>query len=226
CGHFSDALQAACRGGHNTTVRILLKPGANLNARNGHFGGALLAASHGGHDATVRILLEAARAGIGAPGDLLSIALQTAILRGHTKVMATLLREGARLDIDAQIQDRGNALYAASEEGQIATVHFLLEKGADVNAEGGHFGNALQVASCKGHETIVQMLLERGAVINASWGHHRNSLHAALIEDHDIIFWMLVDRRIKERSRKRKAEKALHGDTQRRRLSSPDQGPE
>ena len=39
----------------------------------------------------------------------------------------------------------------------------LLEKGADVNAQGGRFGNALQAASAGGHDKVVQMLLENGA---------------------------------------------------------------
>ena len=38
----------------------------------------------------------------------------------------------------------------------------LLENGAEVKAEGGHFGNALQAASFRGNETIVKLLLENG----------------------------------------------------------------
>jgi hypothetical protein len=39
----------------------------------------------------------------------------------------------------------------------------LLDKGADVNAQGGFYGNALQAASGGGHEKIVQMLAENRA---------------------------------------------------------------
>jgi ankyrin repeat protein len=42
----------------------------------------------------------------------------------------------------------------------------LLDRGADVNAEGGQYGSALQAASYKGHDKIVQMLLDRGADIH------------------------------------------------------------
>ena len=38
----------------------------------------------------------------------------------------------------------------------------LLDRGADVNAQGGHYGNALQAASIGGHEKVVQMLLMPG----------------------------------------------------------------
>ena len=39
----------------------------------------------------------------------------------------------------------------------------LLEKGADVNAQGGDYDNALQAASAEGHDQVVQRLLEKGA---------------------------------------------------------------
>jgi len=34
----------------------------------------------------------------------------------------------------------------------------LLEKGADVNAQGGRYGNILQAASAQGHEAVVKLL--------------------------------------------------------------------
>jgi ankyrin repeat protein len=38
----------------------------------------------------------------------------------------------------------------------------LLDKGADVNAQGGEYGNVLQAAANQGHYNIVQMLLDPG----------------------------------------------------------------
>ncbi len=52
----------------------------------------------------------------------------------------------------------------------------LLERGADVNAQGGVYGNALQAASHGGHGEIVRQLLERGADVNAQGGHYGNAL--------------------------------------------------
>jgi ankyrin repeat protein len=42
-------------------------------------------------------------------------------------------------------------------------VRLLLDKGAEVNAQGGRYGNALQAASDGGHEEVVKMLVAWGA---------------------------------------------------------------
>ena len=47
----------------------------------------------------------------------------------------------------------------------------LLEKGADVNAQGGEYENALQAASSRGHGAIVKVLLEKKEDVNAEEGY-------------------------------------------------------
>jgi len=44
-------------------------------------------------------------------------------------------------------------------------VELLLEKGANIKAQGGHNGNTLQAASAEGYNEIFQMLLDRGASV-------------------------------------------------------------
>jgi ankyrin repeat protein len=46
-------------------------------------------------------------------------------------------------------------------------VRLLLDKGANVNAQGGDFGNALQAASSNGYKAVVGRLLDKGANVNA-----------------------------------------------------------
>ena len=45
-------------------------------------------------------------------------------------------------------------------------VQILLNKKADVNAQGGEYGNALQAASLNGNDKMVQLLLSHGAVLD------------------------------------------------------------
>jgi ankyrin repeat protein len=63
-------------------------------------------------------------------------------------------------------------------------VQLLLDKGADVNAQGGKYGNALQAASSRGNLEVVQLLLDKGANVNAQGGYYGNALLAASHEGH------------------------------------------
>jgi Ankyrin repeats (3 copies) len=82
----------------------------------------------------------------------------------HTKVThACGYRDVHQLVLRFFRPEYGNALHAASSNGHRQVVEMLLAKGADVNAQGGHFGNALHAASSNGHHQVVEMLLAKGA---------------------------------------------------------------
>jgi ankyrin repeat protein len=57
--------------------------------------------------------------------------------------------------------------------GHREIIQLLLDKGADVNAQGGEYGNALQAASWGGHQEAVRLLLDNGADVNAQGGKSR-----------------------------------------------------
>lgn len=64
----------------------------------------------------------------------------------------------------------------------------MLEKGAEINAQGGEYGNALYAASSRGHIEIVQRLLEKGAEVNAQGRYYGNALQAASSKGHvDVV---------------------------------------
>ena len=70
--------------------------------------------------------------------------------------------------------------------GNDTVVQILLDRGADINAQGGQYGNALQAASECGHDMVVQMLLDRGADVTAhQGGGYRNALLAAPAAGHE-----------------------------------------
>ncbi|KIJ95349.1 hypothetical protein K443DRAFT_77118, partial [Laccaria amethystina LaAM-08-1] len=71
-------------------------------------------------------------------------------------------------------------LQATLHRGYEGIAKLLIEKGADVNAQGGHYGNALYAASNGGHEASAKLLIEKGADVNAKGGEYGNAFQAAL----------------------------------------------
>ncbi|KAK1993616.1 purine and uridine phosphorylase [Colletotrichum falcatum] len=85
---------------------------------------------------------------------------------------------------------RASSLYYSCLKGLTTTT--LLNKGADVNAQGGYYGNALQAASYGGHKNIVQMLLDRGANVLFTSNDGRTPLHAVSSNGHlETVYFRL-----------------------------------
>ncbi|KAF6811461.1 Ankyrin repeat domain-containing protein 50-like protein 3 [Colletotrichum plurivorum] len=120
-------------------------------------------------------------------------SVHLAALNGHDEVLWRLLASD-----DAAMNSRDEAGYTpliwGSLEGRQNSVQMLLDKGADVNAQGGVYGNALQAASSSGHDNIVQMFLDKGADVNAQGGNYGNALQAASSRGHDNIVQMLLNK--------------------------------
>ncbi|KAH7386811.1 hypothetical protein DE146DRAFT_759229 [Phaeosphaeria sp. MPI-PUGE-AT-0046c] len=73
-------------------------------------------------------------------------------------------------------------------------VTFLLNKGADVNAQGGDYGNALEAAAFKGNKAIVRLLLNKNANVNAQGGRYSNTLQAASLKGYEAIVRLLLNK--------------------------------
>jgi ankyrin repeat protein len=97
-------------------------------------------------------------------------------------------------DLEKNITDVAAPLYYAAQLGLSTITKLLLDRGDDVNAQGGQYGNALQAASVGGHEQVVKMLLINGANVNAQSEYHGNALQAASLGGHEQIVKMLLDR--------------------------------
>lgn len=55
-----------------------------------------------------------------------------------------------------------SGLYYAAFGGLQEVLTLLLDKGADVNAQGGHFGNALQANFHRGHLQVTKTSIRKG----------------------------------------------------------------
>ena len=97
----------------------------------------------------------------------------SAISKGDFEKAAHLLKEGAdinRLIPTVEPDDRGmyegttTYLIEAASRGQVQTVRFLLQNGANPNTAASFSGQtALLAAASRGHAEVVDVLLERGA---------------------------------------------------------------
>jgi hypothetical protein len=119
--------------------------------------------------------------------------LAYAVETGSVAVCSYLIRLGT-LDLDSKDSKRRTPLYIAAEKGAIVLIRMLLDKGADVNAQGGEYGNALQAASAGGHKEMATLLLDKGADVNAQGGRYGNALQAALEKGHKEIATLLLDK--------------------------------
>jgi ankyrin repeat protein len=64
-----------------------------------------------------------------------------------------LLDQGA--DVNAQVDERGNALQATAYKGYKRIVRLLPDRGADVYAQGGKYGSAIRAATLDDDLSIV-----------------------------------------------------------------------
>jgi hypothetical protein len=112
---------------------------------------------------------------------------------GSPTIFSHLIGLG-NMDFDSRGKNGRNPLCIAAEKGNKAIVVLLLDKGANVNAQGGYYSYALQAASYSGHKEITTLLLDRGADINAQGGYYGNALQAASYRGHKGIATLLLDR--------------------------------
>lgn len=98
------------------------------------------------------------RAGMdpGATDDEGSTALMQAAWKGHTKVVAALLKAGADVN---QRKGRHSALLSAASGGHIDSLRILLDKGPDAEVIDDAFVEAVKTR----HHEIARVLAERGA---------------------------------------------------------------
>lgn len=158
-------LVSAAANGHESTVRLLLNSGANIEvySTSKPRGTALFHAVARGAKAMVEVLLDyGAKAGTAC--EYHTNALQAGIFYGHLDIVKLLLGAGASPNADPGIF--GAALATGASQGNEEMTVVLLEAGADPNQQDGEIGTALHWATVAGNVRVVQLLLNAGANLN------------------------------------------------------------
>ncbi len=171
-------LMHAAAIGSIDAMRLLMKAGADVNAKNGLDATALVWAAS--NEQKARMLLEA-----GAQVNVRTKMMRTPLMMaasypGNTAVVKLLLNKGA----DASVADaRGNtALVDAARADNTEAIRLLLEHKTDIDA--GDFAGISALAHAAGHSNIaaMKMLIAKGANVNIAHKRElkvRNGLIAA-----------------------------------------------
>ena len=90
----------------------------------------------------------------------------------------------------------GTFLHDAATFGKYEIAKLLIERGIDVNKEGGVRNSAaLTAAAFRGYTNIVELLYENGAILDTS-SFDANPLFAAIYDDHFDVVKFLVEKGI------------------------------
>ena len=177
-------MMVAARSGSPTVVELLLAKGANVNARGARAQTALMWATTQRHPEVVKVLL-AHHADVNARSETWSEVMAVtphgyldynkSIPHGNDTALLFAAREGdlesARLLVaaGANVNDEEawgiSATTLAAHSGFADIVEFLLDKGANANADKAGF-TALHEAVMRRDEGLVKLLLDHGADAN------------------------------------------------------------
>lgn len=200
---FCTPLHLATANGHLFVIELLIRYGADVNARNQNKETPLHLASYLGKPIIVCLLL--------ASGSIVNLQdgedstpLRRAAESGHLEIVTLLLRSGAgvinknpldlalgnsRLDVarslaewigGVEFQDRINlaSLDTVSQDSVPSVTESSLVHGRDPNTPN-EWRTSLHAASSAGHLELVQSLLEVGADVNKRNGDHSTPLFYA-----------------------------------------------
>ena len=149
-------LIVAARDGNLYFVKVLLRYGANIEARGTiNIDGLVV------EDCT---------------------ALWVAAAKGHFDVVRFLIEQNA--EVDGRTSSNSTPLRAAAFDGHLDIVRCLVENGADVNARTNFNSTPLMLTCYKGHLDVASYLVKHGANINLHDNKGSSCLHLALEGGH------------------------------------------
>mgnify|MGYP002526287950 FL=1 len=163
----SSALLRAATAGKYGSVKALLAAGAVINHANKKGLTPFIAAAFNGDERMLDFLFDN-----GAEADAIDVTGKSAIIyasaRGFTVIVGKLLDRG--IDVNRQYGNNLTALMWAAgysndvpPQDGLATVHLLMERGADVTPRDNRGWTALTTAAYRNHPAVIEQLLAAGA---------------------------------------------------------------
>ncbi|KAG2486727.1 hypothetical protein HYH03_014654 [Edaphochlamys debaryana] len=179
----ATALWLAARGGHCEVAAALLEGGARADAAAKDGSTPLLVAARAGQLELARQLM-AAKARTDAAAKDGSTPLLAAAAAGHVGVMQAMLGDASR-------EDKGRALWAAADAGQVPAVRALLAAGVYTETIK-HEVTPLWSACHQGHTEVAEALIRASAFRELVGPEGLRPLHVAAREGHIAIVRALL----------------------------------
>ena len=148
-------LHTAASVNHIAMARLLLKHGANVNAKDDSDNSPLHLAIYEGHGELAKLLIESG-AYVHAKNYNGNLPIQIAAFAGLPEVITLLIAAGSPVNGQDQVGD--TPLHDAALQGQAETARVLIQAGADVNTTNNAGKTPLDLARQHGHGRLVDML--------------------------------------------------------------------
>ena len=120
--------------------------------------------------------------------------LHEAARRADTASIQRLLASGAKIDKVENRKSKVAPLHLAAAGGHTATVEYILDHRAKIDARDASKFTALMLAACYGHTATVKCLLDRGANIKVKDADRWTALLEAAFNGHTATIECLLDR--------------------------------
>ena len=185
-------LHLASRSGELTTVKMLVKAGADVRATDAERATCLMFAAYHRHTDAVRYLVCLPEVDLDHQGRKNRTALHFAVCQKHAEVVEVLIDAGA--DIEAKNVEGRSPLHFASISGELTTVKMLVKAGADVRATDAERATCLMFAAYHGHTDTVRYLVCLPEVdLNHQGTKNYTALHVAVERKHADVVQVLID---------------------------------
>ena len=200
-------IHLAIKGGHFSTVRLLVSLGASVKKISTEDTPPICLAAGEGRLGMLRFFLDAG-AGLDEIDPLGYIALHPAAAKGSSVIVAFLVERG--VDVNHKSHWKFTPLHLAAKEGHLDICKFLLANGALVDPlSKSQYSPMLQAASY-GHREIVEYLVEQGANVRATSKDGFNLLHLAALKSNLRLLEFALNHGLSPSSVDNNGDTALH----------------